>query len=95
MARALHQGVAPQRDFLLFTPIAGDTDPAAAPDFNQLVQMSIKASGTPHPAVFSIEKSGASKFPSITAEGDTPDQVLNVQIGSLQLGMIVVGKAQN
>ena len=90
-----HQGVAPQRDFLLLTPIATDTEPGAAPAFDKLVQMSTKASGTPHPAVFSIEKPGASNFPSITTEGDTPDQVLNVKIGDLQLAVIVVGKAQN
>jgi len=90
-----HQGVAPQRDFLLLTPIVNDADPSANPAFDKLVQMSTKASGTPHPAVFSIEKPGASKFPSITAEGDTPDQVLNVTIGDLQLAIIVVGKVQN
>jgi hypothetical protein len=45
--------------------------------------------------VFSIEKPGPAKFPSITTEGDTPDQVLNVKIGDLQLAVIVVGKAQN
>jgi hypothetical protein len=90
-----HQGVAPQRDFLLLVPIANDADPKATPAFDQLVQMSTKASGTPHPAVFSIEKPAASNFPSITTEGDNPDQVLNVKIGDLPLGMIVVGKVQN
>jgi len=90
-----HQGVAPQRDFLLLTPIASDPDPAATPAFEQLVKMSTKASGTPHPAVFSIEKPNTSNFPSITAEGDTPDEVLNVKIGDFPLAMIVVGKAQN
>ncbi len=90
-----HQGVAPQRDFLLLTPVANDADPSATPGFDQLVKMSTKASGTPHPAVFSIEIPGTSNFPSITTEGDTPDQVLNVKIGSLQLAMIVVGKVQN
>jgi hypothetical protein len=90
-----HQGVAPQRDFLLLAPIANDADPSATPGFEQLVQMSTKASGTPHPAVFSIEKPGPAKFPSITTEGDTPDQVLNAKIGDLQLAIIVVGKAQN
>src|SRR5438270_10582139 len=39
-----HQGVAPQRDFALLTPIAADSDPAATPDFRSLVQMSLKAS---------------------------------------------------
>ncbi|MFY9723995.1 MAG: hypothetical protein WB579_22145 [Bryobacteraceae bacterium] len=90
-----HQGVAPQRDFLLLTPIANDLDPNATPGFDQLVKISTKASGTPHPAVFSIEIPSASKFPSITAEGDTPDQVLNVKIGALQMAMIVVGKVQD
>jgi hypothetical protein len=90
-----HQGVAPQRDFLLLTPIASDADPSATPAFDKLVQMSTKASGTPHPAVFSIERPAASNFPSMTTEGDTPDQVLNVKIGDFQLAMIVVGKAQN
>jgi hypothetical protein len=46
-----HQGVAPQRDFVLLTPIANDADPNATPAFDPLVQMSTKASGTPHPAV--------------------------------------------
>ncbi len=90
-----HQGVAPQRDFLLLTPIANDADPSATPGFDRLVQMSTKASSTPHPAVFSIEKPSQTTFPSITTEGDTPDQVLNVKIGDLQLAIIVVGKVQN
>src|SRR5579883_400035 len=38
-----HQGVAPQRDFALMTPIANDPDPAAKPAFDALVQMSTKA----------------------------------------------------
>ncbi|MCU1238754.1 MAG: hypothetical protein JWP63_6721, partial [Candidatus Solibacter sp.] len=50
-----HSGVAPQRDFALLTPIAADPDPAAKPGFEELVKMSSKASGTPHPAVLSIE----------------------------------------
>ena len=90
-----HQGVAPQRDFVLLTPIGNDADPSATPAFDQLVQASTKASGTPHPAVFSIKMPGQVKFPSVTTEGDTPDQVLNVKIGDLQLAVIVVGKAQN
>ena len=90
-----HQGVAPQRDFVLLTPIGNDTQPDATPAFDALVKMSTKASATPHPAVLSIEKPSASNFPSVTAEGDTPDQVLNVKIGDLALALIVVGKAQN
>src|SRR5947209_7475467 len=65
-----HQGVAPQRDFALLTPVAEDSDPAAMPDFRTLVQMSLKASGTPHPAVFSLETPAASTFPALAKEGE-------------------------
>ena len=89
-----HQGVAPQRDFSLMTPIAADTDPAATPDFASLVKMSTKASNSPHPAVLSMEQpqSGAT-FPAVAKEGDS-DWVLNVKVGNLPIGLIVVGRAQ-
>jgi hypothetical protein len=90
-----HQGVAPQRDFALLTPIAGDADPSATPAFDALVEMSTKASGTPHPAVVSLETpSSAASFPSVTTEGDNGDRVLNVKAGSLPLAIIVAGKVQ-
>jgi hypothetical protein len=86
-----HLGVAPQRDFLLLTPLANDPDPNAMPDFATLVSWSRKASGTPHPAVFSIETPAGSTFPDLTKEGDH-DTVLNVKIGDLQVAIIVAGK---
>ena len=88
-----HQGVAPQRDFLLLTPLANDTDPNALPAFDALVQMSTKASGTPHPAVISIETPSGSTFPAVTKEGDH-DWVLNVKIGNLPFAIIVAGKVE-
>jgi hypothetical protein len=88
-----HQGVAPQRDFALMTPISSDTDPSATPDFKTLVQMSTKASNSPHPAVLSMEPPQASSFPSVAKEGDS-DVVLNVKVGNVSIGLIVVGKAQ-
>ena len=88
-----HVGVAPQRDFALLTPIADDADPNALPAYDPLVQMSRKASGTPHPAVLSIEPPAGSTFPAITKEGDH-DWVLNVKIGNLPLAIIVAGKVE-
>ena len=88
-----HQGVAPQRDFALMTPITADTDPNAKPAFDALVQMSNKASGTPHPAVLSLESPSGTTFPAVTLEGDS-DQVLSVKVGDLPISIIVVGKAQ-
>src|SRR5438270_3967050 len=52
-----HQGVAPQRDFLVMIPAADDTDANATPAFDDLMKMSRKASGTPHPAVLSMSAS--------------------------------------
>jgi hypothetical protein len=85
-----HQGVAPQRDFLLLSPIAGDTDPAAKPNFDELVTMSRKASGTPHPLVLSVWKDDDGAAPGIAQEGEE-DQVLHTKIGSVPLAIIVVG----
>jgi hypothetical protein len=88
-----HQGVAPQRDFALLTPIAADKDPAALPAFDELVSWSRKASGTPHPAVLSLEVPvGGTNFPAVTKEGDNPDWVLNVKVGDLPIAIILVGK---
>ncbi|HYW42758.1 MAG TPA: hypothetical protein VE959_07875 [Bryobacteraceae bacterium] len=83
-----HQGVAPQRDFGLLTPVGNDADPNATPDFDKLVAQS-KTSGTAHAAVLSLEApSGAT--PSVAKEGDS-DWVLAVKVGDLSIGIIVVG----
>jgi hypothetical protein len=85
-----HQGVAPQRDFALLTPIANDPDPAATPNFEKLVEMS-KTSGNAHPTVLSLEAPQGSKFPAVTKEGES-DIVLSVKSGDLGIAIIVVGK---
>ena len=88
-----HQGAAPQRDFLLLTPAAEDTDPNATPKFEALVAMSRKASGTPHPAVFSVWKAEGEAKPGITQEGEH-DWVLHTKIGDTPFAMIVAGRAE-
>jgi len=89
-----HSGVAPQRDFALLTPLAADPDPAAKPGFDDLVKMSGKASGTPHPAVLSLETppSGAAA-PSVVKEGEH-DWTLTLKAGDLTFSIIVVGKSE-
>jgi hypothetical protein len=93
-ADGAHQGAAPQRDFALLTPIASDPDPAAKPDFAALAQWSIKASGTNHPAVFSMESppQGAA-VGSLTKEGEN-DWTLTVKSGDITFSIILVGKAE-
>jgi hypothetical protein len=88
-----HLGVAPQRDFLVMTPAAEDKDPAATPKFDDLMVMSRKASGTPHPAVLGMSAGPAAKAPELKKEGDS-DWVLNVKIGEVPVSVIVVGKVE-
>jgi hypothetical protein len=87
-----HQGVAPQRDFLVLSPIGEDKDPASTPKFEDLMNMSRKASGAPHPAVLSISKSGGGAT-ELKHEGEN-DWVLNVKVGDLPLAVIVIGRAE-
>ncbi len=63
-----HQGVAPQRDFLLLVPAAADGDPGQMP-LAELYAQSQKASGTTHPSVWSLvpaETAGAVTLPAVT-----------------------------
>lgn len=88
-----HQGVAPQRDFLLLVPLAEDKDPKALPTYEQLVDMSRKASGTPHPAVLSIAPPlESAPVPGFVKEGEQ-DWMFNIKIGDKPMGIILVGTA--
>jgi hypothetical protein len=89
-----HQGVSPNRDFALLTPAAEDKDPNATPNFDALVAMSKKASGTPHPAVLSIWNSSSDKFPNLSMQGEH-DWVLDVKIGDLPVSIIIAGKVES
>lgn len=90
-----HQGVAPQRDFFLLTPAKEDTNGAATPAFTELVGMSMKATGTPHPGVFSIWKPEAAEFkPGFHKEGEH-DWVLSAKLGDLPISIILVGQADH
>ena len=88
-----HQGVAPQRDFMVMIPAADDTNPQSTPAFDDLMKMSRKASGTPHPAVLSMSSSSNGTFPELKKEGDS-DWVLHAKIGDVPVAVIVVGKAE-
>jgi len=86
-----HQGVAPQRDFLVLVPAALDksTDPIA--DFNALIDLSRKASATPHPAVLSFWKADADDKPGFEKQGEK-DWVLTTNLGNTKVSIIVIGK---
>ncbi len=84
-----HQGVAPTRDFVLLTPAAADSDLNATPSYKELVAMSIKASGTPHPAVLNVWKPDSKEPAAVKQEGE--DWVLYSTLGDKPIAMIVVG----
>jgi hypothetical protein len=88
-----HQGAAPQRDFLLMTPAADDKDLNSTPNFEALVAMSRKASGTPHPAVLSFWKADTDT-PGFSKQGDS-DWVLQAKIGDIPVAIILVGLASS
>jgi hypothetical protein len=86
-----HQGAAPQRDFLLMTPAADDKDLSSLPNFEALVAMSRKASGTPHPAVLSFWKADADK-PGFSKQGES-DWVLQTKFDDTPIAIILIGVA--
>ena len=89
-----HQGVSPQRDFLVMSPVALDTDPKSPGDFDALMNLSRKTTGTPHPAVLSLWKQDADFKPGLHKEGEA-DWIWHVKLGDVQLAIILVGKAQD
>jgi hypothetical protein len=89
-----HQGAAPQRDFVVMIPAANDTDLNAKPGFDQLMDMTRKASGTPHPAVLSLWKADADGPIAIAQQGES-DWVLQDKLGDTPISIILVGVAAN
>jgi hypothetical protein len=87
-----HQGVAPQRDFLLLAPAALDKSTDAVGDFDTLVELSRKASGAPHPAVLSFWKADADDKPGFQKQGEK-DWVLTAKLGDTLVSIILIGKA--
>jgi hypothetical protein len=89
-----HQGVAPQRDFFLLVPAALDKSPDTISDFDALLELSRKASGTPHPAVLSFWKADADQKPGLEKQGEK-DWVLTARLGDTAVSIILIGKADD
>jgi hypothetical protein len=88
-----HQGAAPQRDFLLLVPIALDKSTDAIADFDALLELSRKASATPHPAVLSFWKADADQKPGFEKQGEK-DWVLSAKLGDTLVSIILIGQAE-
>lgn len=91
-----HMGVSPNRDFVLLMS-AEDPDPAASLSCEQLVALSERAAGTPHPAVFSMVPPDGDTFPSIYKNDDGYYVFvvkLKTSTGDLPVGFVVKGQAR-
>jgi hypothetical protein len=88
-----HQGVAPQRDFFVLVPAALDKSTDAMTDFDALIDLSRKASGTPHPAVLSFWKADADDKPGLAKQGEK-DWVLTTNLGDTKVSIILIGKVE-
>jgi hypothetical protein len=91
-----HLGVAPAPDFFLLVPTANDSNPDILLPYPRLIRLSARASGTNHPAAFSLQ-AASKKSPSVeTNEKGHVAVTFDVKIGekTLPLGLIVVGSAE-
>jgi hypothetical protein len=88
-----HQGVAPQRDFFVLVPAALDKSADAMTDFDALIDLSRKASATPHPAVLSFWKADADDKPGLAKQGEK-DWVLTTNLGDTKVSIILIGKVE-
>jgi hypothetical protein len=91
-ATADHFGVSPFRDFLLVSPAAIDSDPAA-PGHDGAIALSKQTLGGSHPAVLSIDPPSASKqVPLDVYTTQLGHKALIVQVGQLKFGIVLIGK---
>lgn len=89
-----HQGIEPQRDFLILTKPSIDGDPASQPDYKTLMETAIKSATASHPMALSCWKNDYDQAPGLVkeGEGDHPAWVLYTTIGEKKLAIIVVGQ---
>ncbi len=91
-----HLGVAPNRDFALLVPVSSDPDPNATFKFDELVNLSRKASGTRHPAPLNLPQAGGAT--GTVAKDDEDRWILSAEVKmvsgeSLPFALVVKGTA--
>lgn len=88
-----HQGVSDFKDFLLPAPAAADSDPGPMA-LDALNKISAKAVGKKHPAVLYLVPVNDGTVPRLEHEAAREQWTLVCATGSLRLGIVVVGKAE-
>jgi len=93
-----HQGIAPQRDFALLSPVSEDPDPAGI-SRDEALKRSAKTTGTKHPSVWSLwPGDDLASAPALHYQDDSDTWLLTFRITlaggkQLSMGMIVAGHA--
>lgn len=93
-----HIGTSDTADFLLAVPIANDSDPAPIADVKSLFARSAEASGTTHPAIFSLLPAESEAVePGLTHDADHEFWILSVTAASgdakVPLRVVLVGES--
>jgi hypothetical protein len=92
-----HLGVSPHREFLLATPAAEDTNPAAL-GHEPAVELAAKTVKITHPAVLSIDPPVASEAPHTVTQNDAGHTAVVFEVpttaGALRFGLILVGRIE-
>jgi hypothetical protein len=93
-----HIGTSETADFLLAVPVADDADPAPIADLESLFSRSEKASGTTHPAIFSLLPAEGETEAGVIHDAEHEFWILNVSATAgeqkVPLRLIVVGKSK-
>ncbi len=92
-----HLGVAPSRDFLLLIPANADPGPGKLPDFQDLINLSRRASGTGHPAPLSLVQADGGAGAGLSKD-DEGHVIFSAAIhlasgGDMALALVVKGTA--
>jgi hypothetical protein len=93
-----HQGVAPQRDFALISPVTEDPDPASITR-DETIKRSAKTTGTKHPSVWSLwPGDDSATAPALRFQDDSQIWLLNFRLPlaggtKVSMGMVVAGHA--
>ncbi len=87
-----HMGVSTYRDFLLLVPVADDKDPSAKYTTQDLIKLSVKASGTNHPAVLALFPVYDEVTDAKLYKNESDQWTLAVPFGGTRLGVVLLGQ---
>lgn len=90
-----HQGIAPQRDFVVLSDAGKDKDLKTTPDFAALMKQGMSTTGAAHPLVMSLWKEDlAFKGGLHRDEVHEADWFYQIKIGDTPITFVVAGQAE-